>query len=190
MSSMKWVLKARKTRAAQVKVSDGRHTQWPRIREGMECVGPAGRNADTKVDSSSGGWKTTGTGVTWRGRKGMPQSTGLDARLWIQAPAKSLPGFLKARRKRVRRVWQKMLPSTVSLWRHALSSWKEGGVEGNCGACLPLVPSPSHLPPPAPWGPSHRHREGQLRSLCWPFPCLWMRESSPSTSWHLWTWRF
>lgn len=148
----------------------------------MECVGPAGRNADTKVDSSSGGWKTTGTGVTWRGRKGMPQSTGLDARLWIQAPAKSLPGFLMARRKRVRRVWTENAAIHCEPVKTCPLLLEGGRGGGKLWSLSALVPSPSHLPLPAPWGPSRRHREGQLRSLCWPFPCLWMRESSPSTS--------
>lgn len=125
----------------------------------MECVGPAGRNADTKVDSSSGGWKTTGTGVTWRGRKGMPQSTGLDARLWIQAPAKSLPGFLMARRKRVRRVWTENAAihcEPVKTCPLLLEGGRGGEKLWSLSATCPLTFSPSTSctmgPLPQAWG--------------------------------------
>lgn len=36
-----------------MKVSDGRHAQGPRIREEMECVGPAVRKAEGKVDRAA-----------------------------------------------------------------------------------------------------------------------------------------
>lgn len=127
-----------------------------------------------------------------KGGKGMPQRSGLDAGLWDSSPSQVLTRIPYGQTKES---WggsgQKMLPSTVSLWRQAPLLLEGGRGEGKLWslfATCPITFSPStlmhHRAPP------RRHREGQLRSLCWPFPPLWMRESSPSTSWQLWTRRF